>query len=486
MKGFHLSLPKVIVRRWRTFLLSGTATALVFALGYLAQPIRYEAFGVYTPKPTGPDSEQNTGQRRPSLLRQTVDILLLRDNNLTPEALAIKDDEILQAVIKELEIRDWGGNPASPRSLRRRIRLSNDDRDGAVRVSLHDPTPELAKQIIDRLMAGYVEYYAGQTPEATISVTSVIQPQLIKANTLRKQNQKALYQIQLGSTQLQPESTRTGDQTIDLKAIEISVQQQISTIDADLATLRQVQEKSSGAQTTMVRQFISLAEVRKQLLNRLRETLNMPRDDQSLSTQLELLERQGLTLAKELTLTQNQYTRFLERQQTNWSITQSTQPQVRILSAAILPAQGTRPFRPWFIVLGLCSSVGLGTLTCLLRERQDSSLLSLSDIYAQAQLPILGLIPKFSDQELLTQTLARQQTSELQESSPVMESYRQSIEHLSRGSLERIPQVLAFMSVSVDEGKSLTVANLAYIFAKSGKKVLLLEADLYEPQQPQI
>ena len=135
--------------------------------------------------------------------------------------------------------------------------------------------------------------------------------------------------------------------------------------------------------------------------------------------------------------------------------------------------------------LGTFTSVGVGIVASFVMEGRDHSLLSLSELYSHLKLPIFGIVPHFSSNALSSQALARQDGTEVQEFATITDAYAQIFRRFEIASLNRIPQVLAFTSAGPNEGKSLTTANLAYAFAKKGKKVVLIEADLFHPSQSQ-
>jgi non-specific protein-tyrosine kinase len=70
--------------------------------------------------------------------------------------------------------------------------------------------------------------------------------------------------------------------------------------------------------------------------------------------------------------------------------------------------------------------------------------------------------------------------------SPIAEAYRTLRTNLEFSNLDRSLRTILVTSASAEEGKSTTLANLAVTIAQSGKRVILVDADLRRPTQHQI
>lgn len=70
--------------------------------------------------------------------------------------------------------------------------------------------------------------------------------------------------------------------------------------------------------------------------------------------------------------------------------------------------------------------------------------------------------------------------------SPVAEAFRTLRTNLEFSNLDKSLRTILVTSASPEEGKSTTLANLAVTIAQSGKRVVLVDADLRRPTQHQI
>lgn len=122
-------------------------------------------------------------------------------------------------------------------------------------------------------------------------------------------------------------------------------------------------------------------------------------------------------------------------------------------------------------VVGLLLAVGIAFLV----EAMDDTIRNPGDIAHQLGLPVLGMIAKYEyeDDNPITMTQPR---------APVAEAFRSLRTNIQFASVDTPLRTLLVTSPSPADGKSTVAVNLGVVLAQSGRKVVILDADLRRPK----
>jgi len=142
----------------------------------------------------------------------------------------------------------------------------------------------------------------------------------------------------------------------------------------------------------------------------------------------------------------------------------------------------TAPYKPNLrknallaLALGLLGGIGLAFLF----ERLDDSFRRPEELEKLLDLPMLGIIPMALPVGSDGRAIALVGHDDAR--SVFAEAYRSVRTALQFATARGVPRLLTVTSATPDEGKSTTALSLAIQFAQSGKRTLLIEADLRKP-----
>jgi capsular exopolysaccharide synthesis family protein len=161
----------------------------------------------------------------------------------------------------------------------------------------------------------------------------------------------------------------------------------------------------------------------------------------------------------------------------------ATLPGADVIDAPAIPVRRHGPSIPAHLLGGLLFGVVAGLGLALLRETFGRGILYASELEAATGLPVLGQIPDFrSGRTKVKRADARFIALRDDPRGATAESYRSlraNLKHALAASGE--VRAIAFTSCAQGEGKSATNIDVALAFGLSGKRVLLVDADMRRP-----
>lgn len=131
-----------------------------------------------------------------------------------------------------------------------------------------------------------------------------------------------------------------------------------------------------------------------------------------------------------------------------------------------------KPKIPMYMALAALIGLVVGVSLAFFIEYLDTSVKTIEDIEKYLSLPVLAVIPK----DIVTLIKQKRDTADA-------EAYRILKANIEFNQTDREANTFTLVSGGPGEGKSTTLNNLAYTFARGGANVLVVDADLRRPSQ---
>ncbi len=151
---------------------------------------------------------------------------------------------------------------------------------------------------------------------------------------------------------------------------------------------------------------------------------------------------------------------------------------ISILEPASLPTRPIGPNKKATILMAAALGFVLAAGAAYLLEYLDDTLKNAEDVKKTLGLATLAMVPKMKHNASLEDQLPLLSNGQ----SAIAESYRVLRTNLQFMAVSQPLRSLLITSPLPTEGKSLTVANLGIALAQSGRRVILIDADLHRPQ----
>ena len=158
---------------------------------------------------------------------------------------------------------------------------------------------------------------------------------------------------------------------------------------------------------------------------------------------------------------------------------------IRIAGQPEVPLEPTQPKVVLYSVAAVLFSLLVGVGLSLLIELADTRLRTPAQVVRHVGLPMLTRVPDLTEDERLSLDVNLALVSHTAPHSLVAESFRQLRTHLLFSSDKPIRSLL-ITSPGPGDGKTTVAANLAITMARTGERVLLVEANFRRPALPRV
>ncbi len=189
-------------------------------------------------------------------------------------------------------------------------------------------------------------------------------------------------------------------------------------------------------------------------------------------------DRQFLNIQRRVSLSDDTYNYLMQKRAEAGIAMASNEPDHKIVDRARnagVVAPNTRRNYTFAFVLGM--GIPLGFI--VLRNFLDNRIYDKKDVIDAVDFPILGIIPhnKAASENKSLNLLAFNENK-----SAITEAFRSLRSNLQYFSTDKTNKIISICSTRSQEGKTFTAVNLASVIALSGKKIVLIGADMRKPK----
>ena len=219
---------------------------------------------------------------------------------------------------------------------------------------------------------------------------------------------------------------------------------------------------------------LEVARIREQTLDRNLENLK------AAAAKLNTFQGRLRVLEREAAANRTLFDTFLSRWKETGGQEEIQHADARIISHAEVPARPVSPRKVRIVGVALGFSVFLGIFLVYLIEELDSGFRSSEQIESMTGYGVLSLVP------LLTRLRLKRNQPVMYAMDKPTSSFAEALRTLYTGILlsnvDTTPKSLLITSSLPEEGKTVISAAMARLLARSGRKVLLIDADLRRGQ----
>jgi tyrosine-protein kinase Etk/Wzc len=198
---------------------------------------------------------------------------------------------------------------------------------------------------------------------------------------------------------------------------------------------------------------------------------------------LPMIEQNLVRLTREVKVNTDLYTALLNTAQQLKLITVGKVSNVRLIDAPMLPEKPVKPNRPVILALAVLAGLFLGVLVAFFRKSLYGGIDTPEQVEKMVGVPVYATIPHSKKQkELYQQVSAKQQKVPLLAAVASEDAAIESLRSFRAALQFSMPtfrnNIVLISGATPGMGKSFVSANLAALMAATGKRVLLIDADL--------
>ena len=335
---------------------------------------------------------------------------------------------------------------------------------GILRISLDGENPELISRIVDSVANLYLRQNVERMSEEAESGLKFLQQQL------------PLIKDEMEAAEVELNNYRASKSSVNLNLEAQSLLDRIITLEAQLAQLEVKRSDLSKKYTESHPVMVTLAGQEAKLGEQL-EKINLKANG------LPKIQQEVLRLSRDVEVATTIYTQLLNRVQELKVAKAGTIGNVRIIDSALTAQKPIKPKKTLIVLLSLVLGLFVGIAVAFVRRAMNKGVEDPDSIESAIGIPVYANVPLSIKQALLDKDVAagKEKHSILCEhdsKDQAIEGLRSLRTNLHFALLEAKNNIVMITGPAPGVGKSFVSTNFAHAVAQSGKRVLLIDADM--------
>jgi tyrosine-protein kinase Etk/Wzc len=378
----------------------------------------------------------------------------------------------------ELMVDQLNGKPGAQFNLNRSSRLATIEsiqsaltvneqggkQSGVIGVTLQGSDPHLIYAVMTEIGREYMKQNAARKTEEAEKSLAYINKQLPEIKS------------QLEQAEAKYNSFRNANGTVDLSEEAKITLQQSAAAKAKKLDLEQ-------KRLELLTRFTSEHPLVQGIDSQMKELNGEINTMQDRIKNLPMIEQNLVRLTREVKVNTDLYTALLNSAQQLKLITVGKVSNVRLIDAPMLPEKPVKPNRPVILALAVLAGLFLGVLVAFFRKSLYGGIDTPEQVEKMVGVPVYATIPHSKKQkELYQQVNAKHQKVPLLAAVASEDAAIESLRSFRAALQFSMPtfrnNIVLISGATPGMGKSFVSANLAALMAATGKRVLLVDADL--------
>jgi len=336
---------------------------------------------------------------------------------------------------------------------------------GIVSLTYSGAVPSLAKDILDTIAKVYLRQNVERKSEEAKRSLAFLQEQLpdVRAQLETAESRMNEYRLKAGSVNLTLETKGVLSQVVDLD-------KQLSELQLQRSDLSQRFTSAHPLMKALGEKEARLLQDKSQLENKVKA---LPETEQKM-----------LTLMRNVKVNTEIYTYLLNKTQELKVVQAGTVGNVRILDFAVLPYKPIKPKKSLIAAVGTFLGFFLGVVVVFIRKAMHQGVEDPDLVEQKTGFSVFASVPHSEVQKKIHEEMRRKKGASdallalVDDADLAIESLRSLRTNLHFAMMQSPNNRVMLTGPAPGLGKSFVSANFAAVLASSGKKVLLIDADM--------